>query len=45
MPKLYRELIDKAFSISDNKNLECIILVVTNVYGIGINNLDIVFMI
>lgn len=36
-----KELIAKAFKISDNKNTECMIFIATNVYRIGIDNLDI----
>lgn len=43
--KLNKELIAKAFIISDNKNFKCTILIATNIYDMDIDNLDIIFVI
>lgn len=36
-----KSLIINAFEIPANQNIECTIFVITNVYNIGINNLNI----
>lgn len=40
MPKWDKIHIAKAFQVSSDKNSKCTIIVVTNAYGIGIDNLD-----
>lgn len=45
MPKWDKNLILKAFSIAGDKNTKYIILVVTDAYGIGLNNPDIMLVI
>lgn len=36
-----KNLIAKTFSIAGNENTKCTILVATDAYGMGINNLDV----
>lgn len=45
MPKLDQKLIAKAFMISGDENLKCIILVATNAYRMDIDNPDIILVI
>lgn len=41
MSEWEKDLIAKAFCVPEDQNLECVILVATNVYRIGIDNPDI----
>lgn len=41
MSEYDKSLIAETFQISENENQECVILIATDTYGIGINNPDI----
>ena len=45
MPELNKKLIAKVFMTIGDQNLECMRLVIINVYGIGIDNSDIILVI
>lgn len=45
MSELDKAIVAKAFQVNSNTNIDYIILVANDVYDIGINNLDIRFVI